>query len=162
MSQPTATHLFTTPAMSQPMIGHDSISTLTGEGIEGDRYMLKTGTYSKKPEPGRHITLTQGEILDQLKAEHGLTVTPEQCRRNVVTRGIELVPLVGRQITVGPVRLQVHRINQPCRYLEKLLNQPGLYDAWWDKGGINCEILDGGTISVGDAIIDLGAAEAAD
>ncbi len=60
------------------------------------------------------------------------------------------------------MRLHVHRINQPCRYLEKKLNQPGLYDAWWDKGGINCEILEGGTISVGDAIVDLGVAAAAD
>ncbi len=162
MPQATVTHLFTTPAMSQPMVAHDSVSALKGEGIEGDRYLLKTGTYSKKPEPGRQITLTQIEIIDMLKEEHGLDVPPEVCRRNVVTRGIELAPLVGRQITVGPVRLHVHRINQPCRYLEKMLNQPGLYDAWWDKGGINCEVLEGGTISVGDAIVDLGAAEAAD
>ena len=162
MSDATVTHLFTTPAMSQAMAGHESISTLAGEGIEGDRYLLKTGTYSKKPEPGRQITLVEGEILSALKERHGLTVLPEQCRRNVVTQGIELNPLVGREIMVGPARLKVHRLCQPCRYIEKLLDQPGLYEAWWDKGGIRCEILVGGTISVGDAIAVLESAEAAE
>ena len=105
MTDATVTHLFTTGAMSQPMTAHNSIAALAGEGIEGDRYLLKTGTYSKKPEPGRQLTLTEGEVLDWLRQEHGLTVAPEQCRRNVVTRGVRLAPLVGREVMVGPVRL---------------------------------------------------------
>ena len=161
MSDATVTHLFTTPAMSQAMVGHESVSARAGEGIDGDRYLLKTGAYSKKPEPGRQITLVEGEILSALKERHGLTVLPEDCRRNVVTRGIELNPLVGREIAVGPVRLKAHRLCQPCRYIEKLLGQPGLYGAWWDKGGIRCEIIVGGAISVGDAITALKSAETA-
>ena len=152
MTSGTIDHLFLTDAMSQPMRAQSELIAVAGEGIEGDRYMLATGTYSKKPEPGRQITLVEGEVLDWLKSEHGLTVRPEDCRRNVVTRGIELNPLVGKELTVGPARVLVHRLCQPCRYIEKLLDQPDLYERWWDKGGLRCEILDGGTIRVGDRV----------
>lgn len=152
MTSGTIDHLFITDAMSQPMRAQPELIAVAGKGIEGDRYMLATGTYSKKPEPGRQITLVEGEVLDWLKSEHGLTVRPEDCRRNVVTRGIELNPLVGKELTVGPVRVLVHRLCQPCRYIEKLLEQPDLYERWWDKGGLRCEILDGGTIRVGDRV----------
>ena len=145
-------HLFTTGAMSERMVAQESLTALAGKGIEGDRYLKGTGTYSKKPEPGRQVTLVEGEVLDWLKSEHGLTVRPEECRRNVVTRGIELNPLVGRELMVGPVRVMVHRLCQPCRYLEKLLGQPNLYEHWWDKGGLRCEILDGGIIRIGDKV----------
>lgn len=152
MANGTVEHLFLTAAMSQPMLAQPTLTAIAGKGIEGDRYTLETGTYSKKPEPGRQVTLVEGEVLDWLKTEHGLTVNPEDCRRNVITRGIELNPLVGRELTVGPVRIMVHRLCQPCRYIEKLLKQPDLYERWWDKGGLRCEILEGGVISPGDAI----------
>ena len=145
-------HLFITGAMSEPMTPQESLTARAGKGIEGDRYLKGTGTYSKKPEPGRQITLVEGEVLDWLTSEHGLTVRPQECRRNVVTRGIELNPLAGRELMVGPVRVFVHRLCQPCRYIEKLLGQPDLYERWWDKGGLRCEILDGGIIRVGDKV----------
>ncbi len=146
------TSLHVAERMSQPMLSPDRIEAIPGCGIRGDRYMLGTGTYSKKPEPGRQITLIEAEVLEWLAAAHGIVVAPQECRRNVVTRGIALAPLVGREIEVGTVLLRAHRITQPCRYLEKLLNQPGLYQAMWDKGGISCEILRGGIIQIGDPV----------
>ena len=50
------------------------------------------------------------------------------------------------------MRLRAHRITQPCRYLENLLEQPGLYKELWDNGGISCEILSDGIIKKGDII----------
>ena len=52
---------------AEPMQKVERLSVLAGQGIEGDRYLLGTGTYSKKPEPGRQITLIQSEILESLK-----------------------------------------------------------------------------------------------
>lgn len=155
MSDGTIEHLFITDAMSQPMNAQPALTAIAGKGIDGDRYLTGKGTYSKKPEPGRQITLVEGEVLDWLQREHGLTVRPEDCRRNVVTRGIALNPLVGRELMVGPVRVRVHRLCQPCRYIEKLLKQPDLYERWWDKGGLRCEILQGGTIRIGDTVKSL-------
>ena len=74
------------------------------------------------------------------------------CRRNVVTRDVEINELIGTEFFVGEVRLRAHRITQPCLYLENLLSQPGLYKALWDNGGISCEIMTDGIIKEGDII----------
>ena len=144
--------LFMVDRMSAPMKQVEQFHALAGRGIEGDRYFLGTGTYSKKPEPGRQVTLIESEVLESLKDRFGITVKPEESRRNVLTRGIEINDLVGTEFFVGTVRLRAHRITQPCLYLEKLLDQPGLYKELWDKGGISCEILSDGVIKEGDII----------
>lgn len=144
--------LYVVDRMSAPMKKVEQLNALAGRGIEGDRYYLGTGTYSKKPEPGRQITLIKSEILEWLKDNFEITVMPEESRRNVLTRGIEINGLIGTEFSVGPVLLRAHRITQPCPYLEKLLDRPGLYEALWDNGGISCEILRDGIIKEGDVI----------
>ncbi len=148
----TVVALFTVERMSAPMKKMEQLNALAGLGIEGDRYLLGTGTYSKKPEPGRQVTLIKSEILDWLKKEFDITIKPEECRRNVVTRDVEINELIGTEFFVGEVRLRAHRITQPCIYLENLLSQPGLYQALWDNGGISCEIMTDGVIKEGDII----------
>ena len=113
--------------------------------------MLGTGTYSKKPEPGRQLTIIESEELEAL-IKIGLHCTSNQSRRNIISRGISLNKLVGKKIMVGEVKLMVHRLCQPCTYLEKKLKQPGLKDALWDKGGVKCEILTDGNIKPNDKI----------
>ena len=144
--------LYTVDRRSAPMKKVEQLNALAGLGIEGDRYLLGTGTYSKNPQPGRQITLIQSEVLNWLKDKFEITVKPEESRRNVLTQGIEINELVGTEFFVGPVLLRAHRITQPCPYLEKLLDRPGLYQALWDKGGISCEILSDGIIKEGDMI----------
>ena len=144
--------LFTVDRREAPMKQSEQINAIAGKGIEGDRYLLETGTYSKKPEPGRQVTLIQSEVLDSLKTKFDITVKPEESRRNVLTKGIEINDLIGTEFFVGPVRLKAHRLTRPCLYLENLLSQPGLYNELWENGGISCEILSGGVIKEGDVI----------
>ena len=127
------------------------LKCIAGKGIDSDRYMLGTGTYSKKPEPGRQLTIIESEELEAL-IKIGLHCTSNQSRRNIISRGISLNNLVGKKIMVGEVKLMVHRLCQPCTYLEKKLKQPGLKDALWDKGGVKCEILTDGNIKPNDKI----------
>ncbi|MBH72179.1 MAG: MOSC domain-containing protein [Rhodospirillaceae bacterium] len=134
------------------MIPADHLSCLAGEGIEGDRYALGTGTFSKKPEPGRQLTIIENEALEALKHFPDISCLAEQCRRNVISQGIRLNSLVGKIISIGNVELKVHRLCQPCGYLEGKLKQAGLKDALWDKGGVRCEILNDGTITVENTI----------
>ena len=130
------------------MISADHLSCLAGAGIEGDRYALGTGTYSKKPEPGRQLTIIEIEELKALKHFPDISCFAEQCRRNVISQGIRLNSLVGKIISIGTVELKVHRLCQPCGYLEGKLRKPGLKDALWDKGGVRCAILNDGKITV--------------
>jgi len=144
--------LFVVDRMSDPMKKVEQVNALAGKGLEGDRYMLGTGTYSKKPQPGRQVTLIKSEMLELLKDKFDITVKPEGSRRNVLTKGVEINDLIGTEFYVGTVLLRAHRITQPCLYLEKLLDQPGLYKELWDNGGISCEILTDGIIKEGDII----------
>lgn len=144
--------LFIVDRMSAPMNKVEQVNALAGKGLEGDRYLLGTGTYSKKPQPGRQVTLIKSETLEWLKDGFDITVKPEESRRNVLTKGIEINDLIGTEFYVGTVRLRAHRITQPCLYLEKLLDQPGLYKELWDNGGISCEILTDGIIKERDII----------
>tara|TARA_B100001093_G_scaffold499961_1_gene549838 strand:- start:1075 stop:1545 length:471 start_codon:yes stop_codon:yes gene_type:complete len=144
--------LFTTPNGAEKMISAEHLFCLAGKGIEGDRYALGTGTYSKKPEPGRQLTIIEIEELEALKHLPDISCIPEQCRRNVISQGIRLNDLVGKIISIGNVELKVHRLCQPCGYLEGKLKKPGLKDALWDKGGVRCEILNDGTITVENTI----------
>ena len=144
--------LFIVDRRSAPMKQVEQLNALAGRGIEGDRYFLGTGTYSKMPEPGRQVTLIKSEVLESLRDEFDITVNPGESCRNVLTRGVEINELIGAEFFLGPVRLRAHRITQPCLYLEKLLDQPGLYRRLWDNGGISCEILSDGIIKPGDII----------
>ena len=75
--------------MSAPMEKVDQLNALAGKGIEGDRYFLGTGTYSKKPEPSRQVTLVKNEVLESLKDKFNITVKPEKSCRNALTHGVE-------------------------------------------------------------------------
>ena len=147
--------LFTVDRRAAPMKKVEQLYALAGRGIEGDRYFLGTGTYSKSPEPGRQVTLIKSEVLESLKNKLEINVKPEESRRNILPQGIEINDLIGTEFYVGTVRFRAHRITQPCLYLEKLLDQPGLYKELWDNGGINCEILSDGVIKERDIITAL-------
>ncbi len=147
--------VFMVDRRAAPMQEVTQLNALAGRGIEGDRYFLGTGTYSKKPEPGRQVTLISSEVLASLRDEFDIIVKPEESRRNVLTQGVAINELIGTEFLVGPVRLRAHRITQPCLYLEKMLDQPGLYQRLWDNGGISCEILSDGIIKPGDSITTL-------
>ena len=62
---------------------------------------------------------------------------------------------VGRGIGIGNqvgVLLFVHRQCVPCLYNEKKSQLPGLMETLWHAAGVNCQILQGGRIHVGDRV----------
>ncbi|NJO04258.1 MAG: MOSC domain-containing protein [Chloroflexaceae bacterium] len=137
---------------SQPMQTVTQLEAVAGEGIVGDRYRDKTGTYSDRPQPGRHITLIEEEMLQMLLDEHGISFAPEESRRNVTTRGIHLNDLVGKTFQIGTVRCQAIRLCDPCNYLQELTGKPVLRPLV-DRGGLRADVIAGGIIRVGDQIV---------
>ena len=73
-----------------------------GRGLEGDRYFDERGTFSNAHGRGYDLTLIEAEVLDSLDLPAG-RLTPEEARRNIVTRGIDLNALVGERFRVGDV-----------------------------------------------------------
>ena len=125
-----------------------------GRGLEGDRYFDERGTFSNVHGRGYDLTLIEAEALDTLDLASG-RLTPEQARRNIVTRGIGLNALVGERFKVGDVECFAQRLCEPCAHLERLtaaMGRPGTLRALIHKGGLRADVLNDGEIRVGDEI----------
>ncbi|MFQ5566888.1 MAG: MOSC domain-containing protein [Paracoccaceae bacterium] len=144
-------HIHITAAKRGVMQSLTEARLVAGQGIEGDRYFLGTGTYSIKPEPGRQVTLIEAETLAALARDHGLELAPHEHRRNLTVRGVPLNHLVGRRFRVGAALLEATRLNTPCKYLELVTGKP-VYEPLIHRSGLNCIIVEGGAIRPGDTI----------
>ena len=90
--------------------------------------------------------------VEAAASDYGLRLTPGNARRNVVTTGVSLNHLVGREFTVGEARLRGMRLCEPCEHLAELTGQP-VVKALIHRGGLRAEIVSGGVIRVGDPIL---------
>ena len=81
-----------------------------------------------------------------------LGLAPGEARRNVVTRGIDLNALVGRRFRVGEAECVGRRLCEPCAHLQRLTH-PGILRDLVHRGGLRADILAGGAIRVGDAVV---------
>jgi MOSC domain-containing protein YiiM len=151
MWQGSVVSIHVTPAAGQPMETVPEARAVAGRGLEGDRYALGIGYYSKSPSPGgRELTLIETETLEALSAL-GVKLSAAETRRNVATSGVPLNHLVGREFWIGAVRLRGTRLCEPCKYLEGL-TQAGAMAALIHRGGLRAQILHDGLIRVGDPI----------
>jgi MOSC domain-containing protein YiiM len=123
-----------------------------GRGVEGDRYLLGTGYYSAKPEPGRQVTLFEIETLDALRRDYDLALTAGEHRRNVTVVGVPLNHLVGRKIKLGEAILEATRLSTPCAYIETVTGKK-IFKPLLHRSGLNCQILTGGVIAIDDVIL---------
>ncbi|MDP2493542.1 MOSC domain-containing protein [Shimia thalassica] len=143
-------HIHTTPAVREPMIAQQTAQLIEGVGVEGDRYALGTGKYSAFPDI-REVTLIEIETLIALKRDHDIDLAPEEHRRNLTTENTPLNHLVGKRFWVGETLLEGRRLNTPCRYLD-LVTGKSVNDILVHRSGLNCYIVKGGQINVGDSI----------
>jgi len=128
-----------------PITALDSIKVNTTQGIESDHYKGRSGK--------RQVTLIQQEhlaaIASYLGKEH---IAPEELRRNILVRGINLQALIGQKVTIGKeVVLEITGHCHPCSRMEKNLGFGG-YNAMRGHGGVTAKVLNDGIISKGDAI----------
>jgi MOSC domain-containing protein YiiM len=143
-------HIATTAEAT--MRGVAEIRAIAGVGLEGDRYATRTGTFSAKPKPGRQVTLVEAEAIEALERELGLKLAPGETRRNLVTRGVALNHLVGREFQVGAARLRGHELCEPCGDLARMTGKPQILPGLVHRGGLRAEIIEGDLIRVGDPI----------
>ena len=129
----------------------NEVRAVPGKGLEGDRYFKGEGSWSKTPGTGRQVTLIELETIEALERDYQTRIEPGQARRNIVTRSVALNHLVGREFSVGEVRLRGLRLNEPCNHLASLTSDE-LKKGLVHRGGLRAQILDGGVIRVGDAV----------
>ena len=139
--------LFTAPKRHAPVESRDEVKAVAGRGLEGDRYFNSDGWDEAKKE----MTLVEMEAIEGANREYELDLEPEDMRRQVVTRGIALNHLVGKEFTIGEVRCKGIKIANPCAPLQRLTGKKVL-KTMMHRGGLRAQILEGGTIRVGDPI----------
>jgi MOSC domain-containing protein YiiM len=137
-----------------PAVSLQSVRAVPGRGLEGDRYFNGVGTFSPHPQkPDFEVTLVQKEHIDAFASSTGVSFTPRDARRNLVTVGVDLNTLVGREFRAGPVLIRGIRLCEPCNYLAGRTS-PEVLRGLLHKGGLRAQILSEGEIRVGDALVE--------
>jgi MOSC domain-containing protein YiiM len=145
--------IYVAPKSGADMTPTDAVNAVAGRGFEGDRYFEKLGKYSDIPEPGRQVTLVEIEAIEAVQREHGIAITPGDARRNVVTRGVSLNDLVGKEFRVGDATLVGVELCEPCAHLVSLIGDKKVLRALVHRGGIRADIVSSGPIQVGDPVV---------
>lgn len=119
-----------------------------GLGITGDRH------FKKYRRPGQNITFIENEVIEDFNARFNQKIELQATRRNVVTRGVDLNALVGKEFSIGKARFRGVELCQPCIVLGRWLKNEGLSEkevisAFWGRGGLRAEVINGGILSVG-------------
>ncbi|MGE3803858.1 MAG: MOSC domain-containing protein [Gemmataceae bacterium] len=143
--------IYVAAAKTADLVAVEQVEASLGRGLEGDRYCVGAGTFSKPDQVDREVTLIEMEALEALAREENIELSPGKARRNLVTRGVPLNHLVGREFTVGEVKLRGIRLCEPCKHLEKL-TQTGVMKGLMHRGGLRAQIVSPGTLHTNDPV----------
>ena len=134
------------PAAGAPARAVEQARALPDLGLEGDRHVTGEGTFPSGL-PGSALTLIEREVCESFEPALG----PDDHRRNVVTHGIDLNGLVGREFAIGDVRCRGMRLCEPCTVVQRYAGRPVLRPLV-HRGGLRADILEPGSIRVGDRV----------
>ena len=122
------------------------ISLLAGKGIVGDRY------FHEYNDVRNQLTLIESENINYYNKRFNLNIPYLNFRRNIVTKGIELNKLVGKELLINQTKVKGVDLCRPCKSLQQNLGQDNIIKEFLRKGGLRCEILVSGNIKIGDEI----------
>lgn len=135
-----------------------AVQVVFGWGITRDRH------FKKANKKGQNITFIEAEAVDEYNQLLGQAISPQQTRRNVITRGVDLNALVGVEFSIGGAKFKGVELCQPCSVLGRLLenqwvSRSQVIQAFLGRGGLRADIISSGVVGVGmPLIISLGAA----
>ena len=123
-----------------------SVDVLKGKGLVGEKH------FKENNEKRAQITLIEIENINHYNKITGTKIQPINFLRNIVTEGIKLNILIGKEFFIGKVKVKAHDLCRPCRYLQKSLQQENTVKELLHTGGLRCEVLTSGKIFVDDII----------
>lgn len=127
----------------------DTFDVVANAGVVGDRY------FGKNEYPGQNLTLIESEQIQRYNEEYNEAIDLADTRRNIITKGINLNELVGREFRVGEVTLLGIELCEPCATLGQRLtsdniSQAAVVKAFTSRAGLRVDVVSDGTLSVGD------------
>lgn len=127
---------------------HESIDVREGLGVVGDRF------FGQRAHRREAVTLIEAESIERIAADLNFA----KSRRNITTRGLDLNALVGSEFSLdtgeGEVWFRANRPANPCAWMDVEL-APGAFAGLRGRGGIRCEALSDGRLSLGPVTLSL-------
>ena len=132
----------------------DEAEVVADKGIVGDRYYYRCGTFNKPQlsQSVRQISLIDFETLAICNERIEGNLDFLDLRRNLVVKGGDIAALEKRTFAIGDAQFRILRSCPPCRYLSRLLDADMMQGLKY-IGGYRAQILQSGTIRVGDQIV---------
>ena len=130
----------------------EAAKLIAGRGIEGDHHWAQADGPAEA-----QVTLIQAEHVEAFNAETNGNIEAAETRRNVVTRGVELTPLIGQRFTLGEAELEGLEPCDPCANLGRRLQTPAfspaaIVKALMGRGGLRARVVRGGMVAAGDEV----------
>ncbi len=128
------------PAGQHPTCEVPEVHCVAGHGLKGDRFFDFNDDYKGQ------ITFFACEVYEALCAQFQIRDKPPAVfRRNVITRGVDLNALVGREFAVQGVRFLGVEECAPCYWMDQAFC-PGAEAAMKNRGGLRARILSDGVL----------------
>ena len=130
-----------------PITNVRSVEAIKGKGLVGEKH------FKENNDKRKQITLIEIENINHYNKITGTAIPAVNFLRNIVTEGIQLNVLFGKEFFIGTVKVKAHDLCRPCKYLQESVHQKNTVKELLHTGGLRCEILSSGKICVGDQII---------
>ncbi len=130
------------PSGEHPLVECAEIRCVAGRGIEGDRF------FDYKDDYKGQITFFASEVFEELCGQLGVSgKSPGVTRRNVITAGVDLNSLVGKEFEIQGVRFAGTAECSPCYWMDGAI-APGAEKLLHARGGLRAKILTDGILRV--------------
>lgn len=147
--------IYIAPEKNADQISVEHVEVVNNKGIVGDR------NYGRKKYKGQNITLVELEVIQEFCQEYDIQFQLDITRRNIVTEGIRLNNLVGKNFRIGEVEIFGEKLCEPCKSLGRRLATEQLSSReviqfFRGRGGLRGTIITSGVINKGMNICLLG------
>jgi len=129
------------PPGQHPVLERDEIECVAGQGIRGDRFFGCQENYKGQ------ITFFAWEVFQKLRQDLDLPdAHPSGTRRNVITAGLELKTLVGREFEIQGIRFLGGGECRPCYWMNDAFRHEQVETWLKGRGGLRARILTDGVL----------------
>jgi len=128
------------------IVNVNDVEAIKGKGLINEKH------FKENNEKRSQITLIEIENINLYNKITGTKIPAINFLRNIVTKDIRLNEMVGKEFFIGSVKVKAHDLCRPCKNLQESLQQKNTVKELLHTGGLRCEILSNGKISIGDII----------
>ena len=132
---------------SSKIVNVNEVEAIKGKGLIGEKH------FKENNKKRIQVTLIEIENINHYNKITGVKIPAINFLRNIVTEGIRLNVLVGKEFFIGKVKVKAHDLCRPCKNLQESLQQKNTVKELLYTGGLRCEILSSGKIFIDDQII---------